>query len=82
MNLNAAIQYVRQYRRNGKSCYIHAANRNDVSFSTNVGTLRFICEKCRYRHGGKSKWWRAYLRFDNGSAVPSKLFATIHEIEA
>lgn len=83
MNLKTAIQYTKQYRRNGKSCYIHSANRNNVSFQTNAGRIDFVCEKCRYEHGGKSKWWRAYLRFaETGKAFPSKLFATLTETEA
>lgn len=83
MNLKTAIQYTKQYRRNGKSCYIHTVNRNNASFETNVGRLDFVCEKATYYHGGKSKWWRAYLRFaETGKAVPSKLFYTVTEIEA
>lgn len=83
MNIKTSIHYTAQYRLNGKSCYIHSANRNNVSFETNVGRLDFICRKCHYAHGGKSKWWRAYLRFaENGKAVPSKLFNAIVEIGA
>lgn len=80
MNIKTAIQYVSQYRHNGKSCYIHSANRYDKTFATNVGTVEFTCCKCWYSHGGKSKWWRAYLKFENGKTVPSKLFNSLVEI--
>ena len=83
MNLKTAIQYTKQYRRNGKSCYIHTVNRHDAGFDTNYGRIDFVCEKATYAHGGRSKWWRAYLRFaETGKAVPSKIFSTIVEIEA
>ena len=49
-------------------------------FTTELGRLEFICHKCHYSHGGKSKWWRAYLRYENGKAVPSKLFVNLKEI--
>lgn len=82
MNLKTAIQYTNQYRRNGKSCYIRSADRDNVSFQTNYGRIDFVCEKATYSHGGGSKWWRAYLRFaDTGKAVPSELFYTIAETE-
>ncbi len=81
MNLKIAIQYARQYRLNGKSCYIRSADRINVDFQTNHGTVHFVCRKCWYRHGGKSKWWRAYLRFDNGKAVPSSIFAKLEELQ-
>lgn len=82
MNLKTAIKYTSQYRRNGKSCYIHAANRHDAGFSTNYGRIDFVCEKATYRHGGKSKWWRAYLLFaETGKAVPSRLFSALTETE-
>ena len=78
MNLTTAIQYTKQYRRNGKSCYIRSADRNNASFETNVGHLDFVCEKATYAHGGRSKWYRAYLKFaETGKAVPSRLFSTI-----
>lgn len=80
MNIKTAIQYVRQYRKNGKSCYIHSTNRYDCDFITNHGIISFVCHKCHYSHGGNSKWWRAYLRFENGKAVPSKLFTKLVEI--
>ena len=85
MNLKTAIQYTKQYRRNGKSCYIHTVNRHAAEFYTNYGRIYFTCEKATYYHGGKSKWYRAYLRFaETGKAVPSKLFShiTITETEA
>ena len=78
MNLKTAIQYAKQYRRNGKSCYIHTVNRHDAEFDTNYGRIYFICEKATYAHGGQSKWYRAYLRFaETGKAVPSELFSTL-----
>lgn len=83
MNLKTAIQYAKQYRRNGKSCYIHTVNRHGAGFRTNYGRIDFACEKATYAHGGKSKWWRAYLRFaETGETVPSKLFSALTETEA
>lgn len=81
MDLKTAIQYTKQYRRNGKSCYIHTVNRHDAGFYTNYGRIDFVCEKATYAHGGRSKWWRAYLRFENGKAVPSRLFSALTETE-
>lgn len=81
MDLQTAINYVKQYRMNGKSCYIHSANRYNQTFVTNLGEISFACMKARYNHGGKSKWWRAYLSFaDNGKPFPSKQFGNVKEI--
>lgn len=77
MHIQTAIRYTSQYRRNGKSCYIRAADRHDETFETPVGTLHFVCRKCHYSHGGQSKWWRAYLRYANGRAVPSSVLLTL-----
>jgi hypothetical protein len=74
MNLQTAISYTKQYRRHGKSCYIHSSNRYNHSFLTPLGLIEFVCVKCVYHHGGKNKWWRVYLRFQNGKAVPTKMF--------
>ena len=82
MNLKTAIQYTKQYRRNGKSCYIRTVDRHDAGFYTNYGRIDFVCEKATYVHGGKSKWYRAYLQFaETRKAVPSKIFSTIAETE-
>ena len=83
MNLKTAIKYTTQYRRHGKSCYVHVANRHGAAFDTNYGRIDFVYEKATYPHGGTSKWGRAYLRFaETGKAVPSKLFYTLTETEA
>ena len=77
MNLATAIKYVRQYRRHGKSCYIRSSDREPMEWETPLGCVLFRCNKCRYAHGGKSKWWRAYLVFANGRAVPSRDFGKL-----
>lgn len=81
MNLSQAITYTKQYRRHGKSCYIHSKNRYNKTFYTNQGMIKFICVKCHYHHGGKSKWWRAYLTFENNKPIPTTMFHNIVELE-
>lgn len=77
MRIQTAIRYTLQYRRNGKSCYIHTVNRHDETFETSAGTLHFVCHKCHYSHGGRSKWWRAYMRYGDGKAVPTRVLLTL-----
>ena len=77
MNLATAVQYVRQYRRHGKSCYIRKDDRTPMEWETPIGFVLFRFRKCRYVHGGASKWWRAYLVFADGRAVPSRDFGKL-----
>ena len=75
MDLKTAINYVTQYRRNGRSCYVRAANRGAVEF---VGRLQVS-------QNGRSKTnCVAYLRWHvpagTGRSVLSREFASLVEV--
>lgn len=78
MDLKIAIGYVKQYRFNGRSCYVHAENRDLKEFRTNRGLVRFQCHRQGNEWGHSSTKFCAYLYFvETGKAVPSKMFGDL-----
>lgn len=61
MDLKTAIGYVRAYRRNGRTCYVHAANRGVKIFETSVGKVEFRAHAQHCINGRSKSKFCAYL---------------------
>jgi hypothetical protein len=84
MDLKTAINYVTQYRRNGRSCYVRAANRGATVLQTNRGAVEFV-GRLQVSQNGRSKTnCVAYLRWHvpagTGRRVLSREFASLVEV--
>lgn len=86
MDLKTAIKYTAQYRRNGRSCYVRAADRGARIFQTSCGLVEFV-GRLQVSQNGRSKTkCVAYLRWHvpgaTGRAVLSREFGSLVEISA
>lgn len=81
MDLKTAIGYVKQYRNNGKSCYVHTANRGVALFDTPKGRVEFRSHAQSTINGRSKTKFCAYLIWHSssgtGKPVLSREFASL-----
>jgi len=78
VDIKTAIKYASQYRRNGRSCYVHVANRGVHVLQTPIGPVEFRSHAQSGLNGRSKTKFCAYLlhHVDGGTGrpVPTKDF--------